>query len=400
MVDGDLAVMDPSRFDTLVRRLSTESSRRRLLGVLSSLPLVRTALATSDDDATAAKSKGHHVCHGKRQNAERSPQYAGVEAQDCAKRCRKKSTKQARRRCRKRCTPPTPECTTSADCPAGELCESDVCIPISDQCANDTDCDDCERCADGVCIAQCAPDEVCRANQCETVQCTADRDCGDCSRCQDGRCRWRCTVTEVCLSGAGGRCCQPHGCPPGLDCGTVDDGCEGQARCGSCTSPETCGGGGTPNVCGCTPITACPAGLTCGTLPDGCGSQLTCGVCANPTPICTANVCSPCTTDAQCARGEICAEGQCVAGGGTCEAGANVCTAPGFTAPCNGIPDCFCIPNRADGTRCAQYYASGQGFLRPCTSDAQCADLGPSAFCPPQFNSCGGVCSLPCASRA
>lgn len=37
--------MDPRRFDSLVRTLPTGRSRRRLLGVLSVLPLVGTALA-------------------------------------------------------------------------------------------------------------------------------------------------------------------------------------------------------------------------------------------------------------------------------------------------------------------------------------------------------------------
>ncbi len=139
--------MDPSRFDTLVRTLTTGPSRRRLLGVLSALPLVGAALAAVPDDTTVAKGKrkSRGSGHSTVQDPEQDRQRTGSEATSCARRCRKKSSKQARRKCRKRCTPPTPECTTSQDCPTGELCESGVCIPIPDQCTGDTDCDECER---------------------------------------------------------------------------------------------------------------------------------------------------------------------------------------------------------------------------------------------------------------
>jgi uncharacterized protein (TIGR02145 family) len=47
------------------------------------------------------------------------------------------------------------------------------------------------------------------------------------------------------------------------------------ADCGSCTSPQTCGGGGTSGQCGCTPNCS---GKDCGT--DGCGGS--CGTCTSP----------------------------------------------------------------------------------------------------------------------
>jgi hypothetical protein len=36
----------------------------------------------------------------------------------------------------------------------------------------------------------------------------------------------------------------------GANCGMIADGCGGTLDCGTCTLPKTCGGGGTPNVCG------------------------------------------------------------------------------------------------------------------------------------------------------
>jgi hypothetical protein len=45
--------------------------------------------------------------------------------------------------------------------------------------------------------------------------------------------------------------CTPTTCAAqGKNCGSISDGCGGTLSCGTCTSPQTCGGGGTANVCG------------------------------------------------------------------------------------------------------------------------------------------------------
>ncbi len=45
--------------------------------------------------------------------------------------------------------------------------------------------------------------------------------------------------------------CTPTTCSAlGATCGTPSNGCGGTLSCSSCTSPQTCGGGGTANVCG------------------------------------------------------------------------------------------------------------------------------------------------------
>ncbi len=46
-------------------------------------------------------------------------------------------------------------------------------------------------------------------------------------------------------------CCVPATCAAiGANCGAESDGCGGTLNCGACAAPETCGGGGTTNVCG------------------------------------------------------------------------------------------------------------------------------------------------------
>jgi hypothetical protein len=70
----------------------------------------------------------------------------------------------------------------------------------------------------------------------------------------------------------------------GLDCGSVDIA-GNQLNCGSCMSPQTCGGSGIQHKCGCTPLSCGALGLTCGTASDGCGGTLVCG------PACTVAQC-------------------------------------------------------------------------------------------------------------
>ena len=68
-------------------------------------------------------------------------------------------------------------------------------------------------------------------------------------------------------------------------CGQQSDGCGGlTASCNPCPAGQTCGGGGTPGVCGsggqCVPKTCTQLGLNCGPAGDGCGGLVSCGTCA------------------------------------------------------------------------------------------------------------------------
>jgi DMSO/TMAO reductase YedYZ heme-binding membrane subunit len=65
-----------------------------------------------------------------------------------------------------------------------------------------------------------------------------------------------CTSPQTCINNACS--CTPTTCAAqGKNCGSISNGCGGTLNCGTCTSPQTCGGGGTANVCGssCTPST-------------------------------------------------------------------------------------------------------------------------------------------------
>ena len=101
-----------------------------------------------------------------------------------------------------------------------------------------------------------------------------------------------CTLPQTC--GGGGKpfqCGGKAGCIPltcaqlGLSCGPSGDGCGGSLNCGGCPSGQTCGGGGVNGQCGqpnCTPKTCAQQGLNCGPAGDGCGGQIDCGTCTPP----------------------------------------------------------------------------------------------------------------------
>ncbi|HSA24573.1 MAG TPA: C2 domain-containing protein, partial [Myxococcota bacterium] len=99
--------------------------------------------------------------------------------------------------------------------------------------------------------------------------------------------------------------CTPATCPQlGHECGSWDDGCGGQAACGSCPTGETCDGNGlcvggcTPTCTGreCGPDPTC--GQSCGTCPTGQGCDAT-GRCT-------------CASHAVCDSSSLCIGGDCV----------------------------------------------------------------------------------------
>ena len=91
-------------------------------------------------------------------------------------------------------------------------------------------------------------------------------------------------------------------------CGPIGDGCGGVIDCGTCTPPDTCGGGGTLFQCGsgggsgsgsgtCTPRTCAQAGAQCGVVADGCGGVTAdCGTCPSGQICGGAGVANQCAT--------------------------------------------------------------------------------------------------------
>jgi hypothetical protein len=83
--------------------------------------------------------------------------------------------------------------------------------------------------------------------------------------------------------------CTPLNCAQqGTSCGPAGDGCGGLIQCGSCSLPAQCGAGGQPGVCAvpdggsCVPRTCQQLNYNCGPSGDGCGGLLQCGTCVSP----------------------------------------------------------------------------------------------------------------------
>jgi hypothetical protein len=100
---------------------------------------------------------------------------------------------------------------------------------------------------------------------------------------------------QMCGVGGANKCgtgvCMPKTCASlNFNCGTAGDGCGNTLDCGTCTTPQTCGGAGSPNRCGCKPKTCDAAGAKCGTVADGCGGMDTCQACPHGQS-CVANQC-------------------------------------------------------------------------------------------------------------
>ena len=137
----------------------------------------------------------------------------------------------------------------------------------------------------GSCVTPDVP--VCTKTTCaaQGVQCGPAGDgCGGLLACAP------CPTGETCGGGGTPSVCGAPQCTKtsctaqGIMCGPAGDGCGGSLACGTCPTGQTCGGGGTPGQCGslCTPKTCAQLGFNCGPAGDGCGGQLDCGNCVSP----------------------------------------------------------------------------------------------------------------------
>ena len=139
-----------------------------------------------------------------------------------------------------------------------------------------------------------------------------------------------------------------------------------------CTAPQTCGGGGTPGICGspaCTPTTCVAQGKTCGPIPDGCGGTISCGTCP-VNMVCQDGQCATCAT-----------EGSPCAGDGVCCGG--VCCRDELIDP---VGTCCASRNRCCGRDCCtEGEACDQRFLMcvPCTKEGECQNPVPFCVCCP-----------------
>jgi hypothetical protein len=164
-------------------------------------------------------------------------------------------------------------CSTSQTCCTKKTCAGDYpgqCGSLPDGCGRTLNCDPCS-----------GSGQVCNGGSCCTPKTCAADYAGQCGTFSNG-----CGGNLQCNPCSGGQVCQGNTCCTKLTCnspqyvgkcGSFSNGCGGTLNCGCTGGFNTCGGGGVPNVCGCTPQKA-PADCAgrVGTFPDGCGGQFTC----------------------------------------------------------------------------------------------------------------------------
>jgi hypothetical protein len=195
-----------------------------------------------------------------------------------------------------------------------------------------------------------------------------------------------------------GGTCKPRTCADvGANCGPIADGCGGLvASCGTCTAPQICGGAGAPSVCGnsvndgggCIPLTCAQAGANCGPIGDGCGGALDCGTCAS------GQSCGGAGTPSVCGVKFVGADGGTADGAVTCKP--RTCADAGADCGpigdgCGGIVQCgtcsspLLCGGAGTPSVCGNPFARDGAVCAPRT----CADLG--ANCGPIGDGCGGT---------
>ena len=272
--------MDNAHFDALARGLSTGDSRRRLLAVLGTLPVLGGLTAILDPaDAEGAgrrkrRKKAHKHGKGRR---------------------RKKRKHKKKKPNHPTCTPASRAQTCDGAC--GEVLNNCGVVVDCGPCPCSPSCVTCQICdaASGQCITDAsqegeacgAPGQVCRADG--TCVCTASS-CPDCTTCgADGEC-------AACAN-----CCDSAGV---CQAGDTEAACGGSGTCDVCTGQEQC----QEQTCVCVPDCT---GKACGAN-DGCGGTCIPGTCPTDQACQPNGTCLQNLNQFQCLCGDYTSPSGCV----------------------------------------------------------------------------------------
>jgi formylglycine-generating enzyme len=229
------------------------------------------------------------------------------------------------------CSGATPTCSSTNVCCAPET-DTVFCSRLGKNCGAVTMLDNCSTSRTVASCGPCPSPKICGASN--VCDCVAETDATFCTR-------------------LGKNCGNPTGSD---NCGATRTTV---SSCGTCTAPLTCSGGGTANVCGCTPETdtafCARLGKNCGnvTAANNCGTSRTvsCGTCTAPNTCAgggTANACAcPPETDAAiCSRlGKVC-------GPATATDNCSTSRTVASCGPCSGAAD-QCVEGACRGRQCA-----------------------------------------------
>lgn len=426
--------MDARHFDSLARALTEGGTRRSLLALLSTLPVLGGVLAWFGSDDTAAKDRRRRR---KKRHKKRHTKGKGRDKGNS--KCKPHSLAKT---CDGLCGPITNNCKQIVDC--GTCACNPLCAPCfaCNEATGACEIDPAQQgtpCGDG---RVCQPDGqcLCGGNSCGACRtCEADGACAGCTGCCSGhQCVAQCPACQVC-SGGGCvgclACCDTNGvCQSGetnAACGSVgecetctgQDECEGQqCICQPACSGKTCGPDGCGDVCGpgCAACATCQGNGTCSTPCGGSGccagstceqgtSNAACGVNGAP--------CEGCTAPETCGGGNPGSPGVCgctpvdPCGPNSCGSVTNncgdvvdcgACTSPN-TCGGGGAPNvCGCTPTTcvAEGKDCGLILDTCGGLLAcgfcnnptPVCADNVCTACSVSGDCTGGMVCCGGSC--------
>lgn len=387
--------MDARHLDMLARGLATSGSRRRLLTLLATLPVVGglAGLLEADDaaakdrrrrrkqrhkrrkDPGKGKGKGQGKGQGKRGTREQPCEAEPVE-QTCAGKCGTvtNTCKQPVDCGSCDCNPACTECFTCE----GAAGSAGRCVPQS----AGTPCGDAATCASG----NLQPQDTCNGSGvCERPD---PQPCTPYTQCAGDACATSCAGDADCVAGSycdeSGHCAgdQANGqrCDHGGQCASgfcVDEVCCDTACDGVC---QTCALSGSAGTC-----TADADGATCG------GGN-----------VCCSGDCQECCTNEQCPS-----SGAPVCVAGSCELCGNPggCPTPGQICLANGCVTCSawcasrcpaCLQLIGSGTICSGGISQ---CTTACTSDAECTNgqrciVGWTYNSTNQFRSINQICNV------
>lgn len=162
--------MDTRRFDHLTRLFSAQDTRRRVLGLLTVLPMLGGLLTLPEaDDALAKRRHHHHVDQEKKKKKKKKKKACKPQstATVCAGKCGTITNAQT---CNKPVNCGPCDCVRTTCAAQGKTCGT-----ISDECGGSLACGSCSN-----------PTPICTDNVC--VACSGDTECGDGMVCCGGSC--------------------------------------------------------------------------------------------------------------------------------------------------------------------------------------------------------------------
>lgn len=234
-------------------------------------------------------------------------------------------------------------------------------------------------------VVGCTPPTTCEPVTCASLgkNCgTVIDGCGaflDCGLCVTGQSCGGAGTPNVCGVGA----CTPSTCASlGATCGAPSDGCDGVLNCGACGAGQTCN---ATNQCACIPKTCASQGFTCGSSSDGCGGTLDCGICGGG-QTCTGNVCG-------------CVPRTCATAGAGCGSVSNGCGGTLSCGACSGTSTCggAGTPNQCGCTpkTCATAGANCGSVSDGCGGTLACGSCAAPLAC----GTTASVCAAPASAK-